>query len=94
MPVLFTLDLPTDDKVEAKRLAPIIRKVRCDVHGQVPASVRLISPTPDRRSVLNRGCCPQLYIVVTERLAQPAMPSDDGEQRGATPKPRRRPSAF
>ena len=92
MPVRFTLDLPTSDKVEAKRLAAIVRKVRCDVHGEMPTRVRLTSPTPDRRSVLIRGCCPQLYVVVTDRLAQG--PSDGGTQRGAPPEPRRRPPAF
>ena len=92
MPVRFTLDLPTNDKVEVKRIAAIIRKVRCDVHGEVPTRVRVTFPTPDRRSVLIRGCGPQLYVVVTERLAQDA--SDGGTQRGAPPEPRRRPPAF
>jgi len=92
MPVRFTLDLPTSDQVEAKRLAAIVRKVRCDVHGEMPTRVRLTSPTPDRRSVLIEGCCPQLYVVVTDRLAQG--PSDGGTQRGAPPAPRRRPPAF
>ena len=92
MPVRFTLDLPSNDKVEAKRLASIIRKVRCDVHGEVPARVRLTFPTLDRRSVVISGCCPQLYVVVTERLADDR--SDGGTQRGAPPEPRRRPPAF
>ena len=94
MPVLFTLDLPTNDQVEAKRLASVMRRVRCDVHGEVPTRVRLTSRTPDRRSVFITGCCPQLYTVITERIAREAIPSNGGVQRGGTAEPRRRPLAF
>ena len=83
MPVLFTLDLPTDDEVEAQRWASVIREVRCDVHDEPPV-VRATSPAPDRHSLFITGCCPQLYTVVTERLAREAIPSS-GPMDGGDP---------
>ena len=94
MPVLFTLELTAEDVVEAERLASIIERLECDVHGEVPTRVRLTRQKPDARSVFVTGCCPQLYLVVTRCLALEASPRDAGARRGepvALAHPRRRP---
>jgi hypothetical protein len=97
MPVLFTLDLPTDE-TEAERWATVVRGVRCDVHDVPPTEVRLTYRSPRPPSLFTTGCCPQLYIVVTERIAQEASRSHDGTERGAagvlTPRPRRLPTVV
>ena len=98
MPVLFTVDLPTHDEVEARRLASIVEDLSCDTHGEVPTSVRLTSRTQGTRSITVRGCCPQLYLDVTDRLSQETDRPKPGTQSEAaaaeTPKPRQRPLAL
>ena len=81
MPVLFTLDLPTHDEAEAERLASVVREVRCDVHSEPPTKVRLTSRSSRHRSLFTAGCCPQLYLDVTHRLAQEGLAPDGVTER-------------